>query len=77
MDGPFFSVMPFGKTGMHSLTSVTFTPHLTSYDLLPTFKCQEKNWRSLLTRKTLQIAIHVNQSQNQHGYICLEWQINI
>lgn len=42
MDGPFFSIMPFGKTGMHSLTSVTFTPHTTSYDALPTFECQKK-----------------------------------
>lgn len=41
MDGPFFSVMPFGLTGTHSLTSVTFTPHETSYDSLPTFACQE------------------------------------
>ncbi|MCQ2515583.1 MAG: FAD-dependent oxidoreductase [Saccharofermentans sp.] len=41
MDGPFFSIMPFGKTGLHSLTSVTFTPHTTSYDALPTFSCQE------------------------------------
>ena len=40
MDGPFFSIMPFGKTGLHSLTSVTFTPHVTSYDKLPTFSCQ-------------------------------------
>ncbi len=40
MDGPFFSLMPFGKTGLHSLTSVTFTPHATSYDALPTFPCQ-------------------------------------
>lgn len=43
MDGPFFSIMPFGKTGLHSLTSVTFTPHVTSYDKLPTFKCQNDN----------------------------------
>lgn len=43
MDGPFFSIMPFGKTGYHSLTSVTFTPHTTSYDELPIFKCQEKS----------------------------------
>ncbi len=43
MDGPFFSIMPFGKTGMHSLTSVTFTPHTTSYDKVPTFSCQEKS----------------------------------
>ena len=41
MDGPFFSIMPFGKTGLHSLTSVTFTPHTTSYDTLPTFECQK------------------------------------
>lgn len=43
MDGPFFSIMPFGKTGLHSLTSVTFTPHVTSYDSLPYFECQEKS----------------------------------
>ncbi len=40
MDGPFFSIMPFGKTGLHSLTSVTFTPHVTSYEKVPTFGCQ-------------------------------------
>ena len=43
MDGPFFSIMPFGKTGMHSLTSVTFTPHTTSYDGVPTFECQKNS----------------------------------
>lgn len=43
MDGPFFSIMPFGKTGLHSLTSVTFTPHKTSYDEYPTFTCQLKS----------------------------------
>lgn len=43
MDGPFFSIMPFGKTGLHSLTSVTFTPHTVSYDALPSFACQEKS----------------------------------
>jgi hypothetical protein len=43
MDGPFFSIMPFGKTGYHSLTSVTFTPHVTNYDVLPTFSCQKKS----------------------------------
>lgn len=41
MDGPFFSIMPFGKTNYHSLTSVTFTPHITSYDTYPTFPCQK------------------------------------
>ena len=39
MDGPFFSLMPFGKTGLHSLTSVTFTPHETDYNIVPEFGC--------------------------------------
>lgn len=43
MDGPFFSIMPFGKTGLHSLTSVSFTPHYTSYDAYPTFECQKRS----------------------------------
>ncbi|MDF2923209.1 MAG: amino acid oxidase [Paenibacillaceae bacterium] len=43
MDGPFFSIMPFGKTGLHSLTSVTFTPHVTSYESVPTFDCQKRS----------------------------------
>ena len=42
MDGPFFSLMPFGRTGLHSLTSVTFTPHETSYDSVATFPCQQE-----------------------------------
>lgn len=41
MDGPFFSIMPFGNMGLHSLTSVNHTPHITSYDPTPTYKCQE------------------------------------
>ena len=43
MDGPFFSIMPFGQTGYHSLTSVTFTPHTTCYESLPSFACQDKS----------------------------------
>lgn len=42
MDGPFFSIMPFGKTGLHSLTSVAFTPHQTSYSVMPDFPCMQK-----------------------------------
>lgn len=40
MDGPFFSVMPFGHGPLHSLTAVEHTPRRTSGDLLPTFACQ-------------------------------------
>lgn len=42
MDGPFFSLMPFGQTDLHSLTSVTFTPHETSYGSVATFSCQHQ-----------------------------------
>lgn len=52
MDGPFFSIMPFGKTGVHSLTSVTFTPHMTCYDTVPTFECQARS-RGLCSVKQL------------------------
>ncbi len=43
MDGPFFSIMPFGKTGLHSLTSVAFTPHITCEAPYPAFFCQAKS----------------------------------
>ncbi len=42
MDGPFFSIMPFGKTAYHSLTAVSFTPHRTSSESQPTFSCQQR-----------------------------------
>ena len=51
MDGPFFSIMPFGKTGLHSLTSVTFTPHTTSYQALPAFPCQARSGGSCSERE--------------------------
>jgi hypothetical protein len=41
LDGPFFSAMPFGLTGLHSVTTVPHTPRLTSSEPLPTFPCQE------------------------------------
>ena len=43
MDGPFFSIMPFGKTGYHSLTAVTFTPHVACKESLPKFNCQQRS----------------------------------
>lgn len=50
MDGPFFSIMPFGKTGLHSLTSVSFTPHATSYDESPSFACQNELGENMQTQ---------------------------
>ncbi|MDD4156729.1 MAG: FAD-dependent oxidoreductase [Candidatus Cloacimonetes bacterium] len=43
MDGPFFSIMPFGLSGLHSLSAVHFTPHKTCYNFLPQFSCQNNN----------------------------------
>lgn len=43
MDGPFFSIMPFGKTGLHSLTAVSFTPHTACFERLPRFDCQAES----------------------------------
>lgn len=41
MDGSFFSIMPFGNTGFHTLSSVSLTPRLTSHAALPSFTCQD------------------------------------
>jgi hypothetical protein len=43
MDGPYFSCMPWGYSGYHSLTAVSYTPHLSSHDAMPHFKCQARN----------------------------------
>src|SRR5690349_4450825 len=43
MDGEYFSLMPYGLSGFHSLTSVGFTPHRVSHDVTPHFVCQERN----------------------------------
>lgn len=39
MDGPFWSVMPFGKSGLSSLTNVGLTP-IYKNDVEPKFNCQ-------------------------------------
>ncbi len=41
MDGTFFSLIPFGSTGLHALSSVIYTPHKTSSSVLPEFDCQQ------------------------------------
>lgn len=38
MDGNFFSIMPFGNSNFHVLTSVGHTPHDVSWDKIPHFK---------------------------------------
>ncbi|MBK8699314.1 MAG: FAD-dependent oxidoreductase [Saprospiraceae bacterium] len=40
MDGPFFSLIPFGQSQFHALSSVAYTPHKASNTTLPEFDCQ-------------------------------------
>lgn len=40
MDGPFGSIMPYGLSGLLSLSSVAYTHHKISYDDTPHFDCQ-------------------------------------
>jgi hypothetical protein len=42
MDGPFGSIMPYGRSGLLSLSSVAYTHHKISYEALPVFDCQEQ-----------------------------------
>lgn len=40
MDGPFGSMMPYGLSGLLSMSSVPYTHHKVSYEPQPTFDCQ-------------------------------------
>jgi FAD dependent oxidoreductase len=42
MDGPFGSIMPYGKSGLLTLSSVAYTHHKISYERLPRFDCQSE-----------------------------------
>lgn len=41
MDGPFGSIMPYGLSGLLSLSSVAYTHHKISFEALPHFDCQK------------------------------------
>lgn len=41
MDGLFCSLIPFGNTGMNSLSSILHIPYKTSNNLLQVFDCQQ------------------------------------
>lgn len=73
MDGPFFSIMPFGKTGLHSLTTVTRTPHDTCYDRLPVFHVRTEEHAA---RQSLVIVTFVPENLRPHGSICRAWHTN-
>ncbi len=43
MDGQFGSIMPFGLSGLLSLSAVAYTHHKVTYDNLPVFDCQQRS----------------------------------
>lgn len=82
MDGPFFSIMPFGHTGYHSLTSVTFTHHKTCYDLLPRFQCQNGNERCSMEQldncngcKSRPDSFYISMKQMANKYLAMDMDI--
>jgi hypothetical protein len=68
MDGPFWSMMPFGNSGLVSLTSVGITPLRTSRSL-PIFDCQ--NLRKGCTPLSLSDCntCHVRPTSGSHHQI--------
>lgn len=42
IDGPYVSVMPYGLSGLHSLSSVLYTPHFVCVQNDPQFSCQSR-----------------------------------
>ena len=43
MDGPFGSIMPYGRSGLLSISSVAYTHHKVSYANVPEFDCMQSN----------------------------------
>lgn len=43
IDGPFVSVVPYGNTGIQTLSSVLYTHHHVSENVYPSFECQTIN----------------------------------
>lgn len=41
IDGPYLSIMPYGSSGLHSLSSVLYTHRAFSSDWMPRFPCQD------------------------------------
>ena len=77
MDGPFFSLMPFGKTGYHSLSSVHFTPHKTSYEKLPKFNCMQGTNCSPLQLENCNLCINKPKTKwNKMSQLSKKYLIN-
>ena len=76
MDGPFFSIMPFGKTGYHSLTSVTLLlirPAMMRHHSFPVWERMATAVREVFWG-TVTIA---PADRRAPGSICPHWHGNI
>lgn len=69
MDGPFTSLMPYGLTGLLSLSSVAYTHHKVSYDNLPSFDCQQKNHDCKPDFTSICNACHAKPESAKHKMI--------
>jgi len=82
MDGPFFSIMPYGKNALHTLTAVEFTPRKTSSNSLPHFSCQDlvsnctpKLLQNCNTCPSRPVSSYVDMRQLAFKYLKPEFQI--
>ena len=69
MDGPFFSIMPYGKTGLHSLTSVTRTPHEDCHEALPAFSCQDRSGGKCSTESLYNCSLCPAKPESAYPYM--------
>lgn len=70
MDGPFFSIMPFGKTGYHSLTAVTLRLILPAMRRYPLSTVKNEAKKNVL-QNNWEIVMTVLLNQKVLGHLCL------
>lgn len=72
MDGPFASIMPFGLSNMHSLSSVIYTHQKLDTHGSPAFSCQQDV--NNCTQESLSVCNHCS-SRPKSNYVKMERQI--
>jgi hypothetical protein len=70
MDGHFVSIMPYGLSGMLSLSSVTYTHHKVSYEDEPTFDCQQVNKECRSDLVSICNLCEARPKTNQYKMMC-------
>jgi hypothetical protein len=70
MDGHFCSIMPYGLSKMHALSSVTYTHHKISYEKEPVFDCQNENKNCRPDYISICNTCFAKPASNQYKMIC-------